>query len=92
MAPIDYEEDIEDEEEEDDEEEEEEEAPRARKRTKKWKVRLNADIRKLLNVVSLTFASMFSLSGPQEAQTRHERLFPLLPSQPSANQRRAPRS
>lgn len=38
MAPIDYEEDI-DEEEEDEEEEEEEEAPRSRKRTKKWKVR-----------------------------------------------------
>lgn len=47
MAPIDYEEDIDDEEE-DEEEEEEEEAPRSRKRTKKWKVRLNADIRKRL--------------------------------------------
>lgn len=45
MAPIDYEEDIEDEEEDDDEEEEE--APRSRKRaTKKWKVRPKGDLEK----------------------------------------------
>ena len=84
MAPIDYEEDIDDEEEED--EEEEEEAPRSRKRsTKKWKVRPNGKIRKRLPSSSKTNVRFVVslLLGSHQAQACDERVFPFLSGQPS---------
>ena len=83
-----------------DEEEEEEEVPVVRKRQKKWKVRScficlpPAAVRTAsLAAMTLTLIVVSSLlSGPQQAQACHERLFPVLAGQPPAHQGGEPRS